>query len=437
MADVKPVEIVENNLLLRPWMPADTAGIHRACEDPDIQRWIPLPTPYLLEHAEGFVTGVATTAWDDNTGAHFAVCDAATGELLGSCGLVSIDQARRSAEVGYWTAPWARGRGIAVGAIRAMARWAFRELGLRRLVWQAEVGNHASRLVALRAGFRIEGELRLAHPHPQGGVDGWIGSLLPGDLPDDLTGDLTDDLTGDLTSDLRGGLTDDGDLTDGGAGAAGAGRPGAADRPASHGSLVAHRAAVFGRPQPVLFATAPDGEIRLRRPEERDLDAMVAACRDPETVRWTTVPDPYQRSDAEFYARRYASERWARGRGAVFVIADPDDNFVGTIEIRLAENDPGLADVGYLVTPQARGRGYCSRGLAAVCAWAFGSLRLGRIEWRAHLGNDASRRAAEKAGFTIEGIARQGIPHRGARVDVWVGALLPSGNPDPTSRTDP
>ncbi|MFK3980974.1 GNAT family N-acetyltransferase [Micromonospora sp. NPDC050397] len=404
MAGVKPVEIVEDDLLLRPWAPTDAADVHRACQDPDIRRWTSVPSPYLLEHAEGFVTEIAPTAWADDTGAHFAVCDAATGELLGSCGLVSIDRSLRSAEVGYWTAPWARGAGIATRATRVIARWAFREVGLRRLVWQAEVGNHASRLVALRAGFRIEGELRLATPHPLGSADGWIGSLLPGDLADSS------------------------------AGAAGAGHSGGA---AAHGSLVAHRAAVFGRPQPVLFATVGDGEIRLRQPEERDLDAIVTACRDPETVRWTTVPDPYQRSDAEFYAHRYTSDRWARGRGAVFVIADPDDNYAGTIEVRLAADDPGLADVGYLVAPHARGRGYCSRGLAAVCAWTFGSLGVGRIEWRAHLGNDASRRAAEKAGFTVEGIARQGIPHRGARVDVWVGALLPTGGPVPTSGPDP
>ena len=50
-------------------------------------------------------------AWADGTGAPFAVCDPATGELLGSCGLVSIDQ-DGTGEIGYWTAPWARGRGV-------------------------------------------------------------------------------------------------------------------------------------------------------------------------------------------------------------------------------------------------------------------------------------------------------------------------------------
>jgi RimJ/RimL family protein N-acetyltransferase len=393
MADVKPVKIIEDGLLIRPWRLTDAEPVHRACQDPDIQRWTTVPTPYLPEHAESFVTTIAPAAWAAGTGAPMAVCSADTGELLGSCGLVSIDRTLESGEVGYWTAPWARGRGVAVRATRAVARWAFEEFGLRRVIWQAEVGNHASRLVARRAGFRIEGRLRLAQPHPGGGPDGWIGSLLPTDLIESQPTDHAN--AGPKTG------------------------------PAAPGSVEARRAATFGRPQPVIFATAEDGEIRLRRPEERDLDAIVTACRDPETRRWTNVPDPYQRSDAEYYVTEHTPTRWARGDGAVFIIADPDDAFAGTIELRLAGADPAVADIGYLVAPDARGRGYCPQALAAVCAWGFSTLGLGRIEWRANVGNHASRRAAEKAGFVLEGTARQGVPHHGTRVDVWVGALLP------------
>ncbi|HEX2771254.1 MAG TPA: GNAT family N-acetyltransferase [Micromonosporaceae bacterium] len=179
---MKPPELTADGLLLRGWQPDDAEAVHRACQDPDIQRWTTVPSPYLPEHARDFVAKIAPDVWAERSAAPFAVCDAATGELLASCGLVSIDRAGRWAEIGYWTAPWARGRGVAVRAVRAVARWAFEFLDVRRLVWQAEVGNHASRLVALRAGFGVDGRLRLADPHPQGTSDGWIGSLLPPDL---------------------------------------------------------------------------------------------------------------------------------------------------------------------------------------------------------------------------------------------------------------
>ncbi|GAB3945175.1 hypothetical protein GCM10027614_36530 [Micromonospora vulcania] len=178
-----------------------------------------------------------------------------------------------------------------VRATRAIARWSFEKLGLRRLIWQAEVGNHASRLVALRAGFRIDGRVRLGDPTLP---DGWIGSLLPGEVP----------------------------------------APGSAG-PAGPDTLVSRRAAVFGRPQPTLFATAGAGELRVRPMEERDLDAMVQTCRDPETIRWTSVPDPYQRADAHRY-QGFSQDAWARGDAGCFVIADSDDRYAGSVDLRLS-----------------------------------------------------------------------------------------------------
>lgn len=375
---VSAVEITADGLLLRPWRPDDADAVHRACQDPDIQLWTRVPSPYLPEHARHFVAEFTPAAWAAGTGAHFAVTDAPGGELLGSCGLVTIDRVLRSAEVGYWTAPWARGRSVATRATRAVSRWAFDALDMRRVVWQAAVGNHASLLVALRAGFRIEGGLRLAEGHPLGGHDAWVGSL----LPDDPTETAVDPLT-------------------------------------------VRRVAVFGHPQPILTAKASDGEIRLRRPEERDLDAMVTACRDPESVRWTTVPDPYERGHAEDFALRITPQKWARGEGAVYAIADPADAWVGSIDLRIAPGDPLTADVGFLVAPQARGRGYAPAALRALCDWGFDTLGLARIEWKAHVGNVPSRRVAEKAGFTIEGTLRGDLAHRGQHRDAWIGGLLP------------
>ncbi|SCL53999.1 Protein N-acetyltransferase, RimJ/RimL family [Micromonospora citrea] len=384
MARVEPVEITEDGLLLRPWRATDADAVLRACQDPDIQRWTTVPRPYLPEHARGFVTEVAPGDWAAGTGAPFAACDAATGALLGSCGLVSIDPVLRSGEIGYWAAPWARGNGVTVRAARAVARWAFDALKLRRLIWQAEVGNHASRLVALRTGFRVEGRLRLADPAPGGSAEGWIGSLLPGEVP----------------------------------------APGETG-PAGPGTLEARRAAVFGRPQPVLFATtAGGGELRLRPMEGRDLDAVVETCRDPETIRWTTVPDPYAPADAESYLT-YSRGAWAGGTSACFVVADADDRYAGTIDLRLSALDPLLADVGFMTAPASRGRGFMPAALAVLATWGFTTLGLARIEWRANVGNTASRRAAEKAGFTVEGTIRGGLTHRGRRVDAWLGALLP------------
>ncbi|MFC7544766.1 GNAT family N-acetyltransferase [Plantactinospora sp. GCM10030261] len=390
-------ELVEDGLLLRPWKASDADAVHRACQDPEIQRWTTVPAPYLPEHAVQFVTERAPKQWTDGTGAPFAACDATTGELLASCGLVTLTPGEATGEIGYWTAPWARGRGVAVRATRAVARWAFAERGLHRLVWQAEVGNHASRLVALRAGFRVEGQLRLAHPHPRGGRDAWVGSLLPDEVPPPGT-----------PADGTGG-------------------------PAGPGSLVARRAAVFGRPQPVLFAATPETELSLRPPAEQDLDAMVAACRDPEAQRWIPLPDPYHRSDAEAFLTKGLAA-WRAGTAACFVVAGPDDGYLGALDLRIAPGDPLIGEVGFMIAPQARGRGYLPAALTAVAAWGFATLGLARIDWYAQVGNTASRRAAEKAGFVMVGTVRSALDQRGTRRDAWLGSLLPG---DLRMRQDP
>ena len=48
---------------------------------------------------------------------------AADGRLLGAVGLIDRHDAAR-AEVGYWVAPWARGRGVAGRALALISRWA-------------------------------------------------------------------------------------------------------------------------------------------------------------------------------------------------------------------------------------------------------------------------------------------------------------------------
>ncbi len=385
---MEPVEITEAGLTLRPWRPTDADDLHRACQDPEIQRWIDFPRPYRQQDAQRFIA-CRTRQWAEGTAAAFAVCDAATGRLLGAVDLQRIDQSRQLSEIGYWTAPWARGQGVAVRAVRALARWSFTELDLRRLLWTSRAGNHAARLVALRSGFRIEGRLRAADPAH--GSHEWFGSLLPGEVP----------------------------------------APGEVG-PAGPGSLEARRAAVFGRAQPTVFASTSRCELRLRRLEERDLDAVVITCQDPDTLRWTTVPEAYDRSAAVSFLA-HCEDCWADGTAASFVIADEQDRYAGSIDLRLSSGDPLLATVGFMTAPHARGRGYQTAALAALTTWGFATLGLARIEWWANVGNVASRRVAEKVGFTMEGTARAALNHRGTRVDAWVGALLAEDLAPPSS----
>jgi RimJ/RimL family protein N-acetyltransferase len=153
---------------LRRWRVEDAPDIARACDDPVTARWLPVPSPYTLEDGIGYVEQFTAPGWADGRTADVAVTDAETGEVLGAVGIKLPMRSQGVGEVGYWTAPWARDRGVASRAARLIAGWGLSELGLSRVELLAEVGNDASQRVAEKAGFVREGVLRAARRDREG-----------------------------------------------------------------------------------------------------------------------------------------------------------------------------------------------------------------------------------------------------------------------------
>ena len=177
--DLSPVEITAGRLHLRPWEPRDAPAVAAACADPEIARWTSVPAPYTAQDARAWVEEVSPRLWATGEGAPFAVLDAVDSRLLGAVGLQGFTPG--AAEIGYWCAPGERGRGIMTGAVGAVCRWGFGALGLARVTWLAHVGNDASRRVAEKAGFRVEGTLRSYREHKGERRDALIGGLLATD----------------------------------------------------------------------------------------------------------------------------------------------------------------------------------------------------------------------------------------------------------------
>ena len=153
-------------LVLRPYRLDDVDAVFRACQDPEHRRWLfNLPSPYTRADAEQFVTGATVSGRAEGTALDTAV--EAGGELVGASGIRHLDAGLLGPELGYWTAPWARGRGYAAEAARALADWAFGH-GAARVHLFADVGNAASQRVAERAGFSREGVVRRCLPYRDG-----------------------------------------------------------------------------------------------------------------------------------------------------------------------------------------------------------------------------------------------------------------------------
>jgi RimJ/RimL family protein N-acetyltransferase len=177
---MEPTTLTTERLTLATFTPEDADEVHTICQDPDIQRWTTVPSPYGRQDAEFFLNRVVPDGWRDDTEYSFAVRLREGGPVLAAAGL----HHPRSGtwEVGFWTAKEHRGRGYMTEAVLALARWAFTELGCTRLEWRAEVGNVGSRATAEKAGFTVEGTLRAALPNKGVLRDTWVGALLPSDL---------------------------------------------------------------------------------------------------------------------------------------------------------------------------------------------------------------------------------------------------------------
>ena len=167
------------DLVLRVPLDADVDDIVEQCRDQEFLRWTRVPVPYHESDAQEFLKWVAG-GWQANV-ARFAVDY--EGRFGGSVEL-RLDGVG-GAEVGFGLAPWARGRGVMTRALRLVLAWGFELPGIEVVYWRAQVGNWASRRVAVRCGFRMEGTVRGLVEQRGERRDGWIGSLRRGEL---LTG---------------------------------------------------------------------------------------------------------------------------------------------------------------------------------------------------------------------------------------------------------
>ncbi len=168
------------------------------------------------------------------------------------------------------------------------------------------------------------------------------------------------------------------------------------------------------------------GGIVLRRPDSGDIAWITAACSDRELSRYAPgIPYPYSESDARAFTE-HAARGWAEGSGATFVIARaPGGEGLGAIELHLSAPDPGLAEVGYWLRRDARGRGAATTAVRLVAHWAFGELGVKRLSLQTAPENRASQRVAERAGFTREGLLRAWMPTAAGRRDSVMFSLLP------------
>jgi RimJ/RimL family protein N-acetyltransferase len=364
-----PIEAVKGDgVLLRPYRTEDADDVVAGCADPVTQRYLPrLPSPYTREDALSWITEGAPGTFAAG-GAGFAIADPETDRVVGGIGIVPLRPEERTAEIGYWVSPAARGRGVATAACRALTAQAFAH-GLERLELRTEPENALSQRVALAAGYTREGKQRNGGLDRDGNRYDLIVLARLATDPADPTPRLLPDLPG-------------GQLTDG---------------------------VVTVRP---LRAADTEDTYRLRQL--------------PDVVETSVPPEPPGRAHiAEFCAR--AESAWLQGNRADFTIRDAATGaYAGEIGLFYHEPRTQQAMIGYSLAPEWRGRGYMTRAARLVSRWAFTEAGIQRIIAGTAPGNEGSQRVLARAGFQREGYQHSRLPGaNGTRIDDILWALLP------------
>lgn len=173
------------------------------------------------------------------------------------------------------------------------------------------------------------------------------------------------------------------------------------------------------RAQPTI-AAGPG--MSLRPFVDDDADVLVRAYADPAIQRWHRRS--LTRDEALEWVHGRAQARWAGETGAEWAVVD-GDSVVGRIGLPVLHLDEGIAEVGYWVLPEGRGRGIAGRALTAVTEWLF-AVGLHRLELMHSVHNLPSCRVAEKNGFELEGTRRSALLHPDGWHDMHLHARIAS-----------
>ncbi len=357
------VVAVSDQMVLRHYRTDDAEDLAAGCDDPLVRRFVPaMPSPYTRQDALAWINDSSPPATAGNFA--FAFADPQTDRLLGGGGLRRF--AELTAEVGYWVAPWARGRGVATSAARLLTAHAF-EQGVERITLRTEWENTSSQRVALAAGFTREGVQRLGGASRDGSRHDLIVWTRLHTDPVGPTKRVLPDLPGSRTSG-RGQLSD-GVVT--------------------------------------LVPLGPD-----------DIDDTYTLRSLPDIIATSVPPQAPDRARIERTCTR-AEAGWLAGERAYFTIRDAATSaYAGEIGFYYWEQSTGQAMIGYSMMPEWRGKGYATRAARLVTSWGFDVVGVPRVIAGTAPENLGSQRVLERAGFVREGYQHSRLPGpNGTRID--------------------
>jgi RimJ/RimL family protein N-acetyltransferase len=170
-----PNRFETDRLILRPFRAGDGPVLHEALVESitELRRFLWF-LPWVAEEQTQDSAEIRCRRCEANflsrADLPFLAFERSTGRLVGSMGLHRTDWDVPKTEVGYWIRTSEAGKGYVAEAVQALVEWALNQLGAQRVELVAEDRNVASRKVAERCGFALEGVLRNVMRGPDGSL---------------------------------------------------------------------------------------------------------------------------------------------------------------------------------------------------------------------------------------------------------------------------
>jgi RimJ/RimL family protein N-acetyltransferase len=171
-------------------------------------------------------------------------------------------------------------------------------------------------------------------------------------------------------------------------------------------------------------ASPSDGTIRLEPLAPRHLEGLAELGRDVDVQRFTYVPTPWVDGFERAWLERYQQGHEDGTRAGFAIVDEASGSFLGLAALVDLDREGRQAEAGYIVAPQARGRGIAARAVRLLTDWALNELGLERVELRITADNTPSIRVAERSGFVREGLLRSVHFKQELRADLVVYSRL-------------
>jgi RimJ/RimL family protein N-acetyltransferase len=179
-----PSELRGPRVLLRPYRADDAEQLFAAIDESrdHLRPWVTwVLNNRTVDDARDYCIR-SQASWLLRTDLTLGIFDVVSGRYLGGTGLHDPDWHLRAFEIGYWLRVTAVGHGYATESTRLLVDFALSSLKARRVMLRCDARNHASRRVAERAGFILEGRLRHVSIAPDGSIsDDLVFVLVPED----------------------------------------------------------------------------------------------------------------------------------------------------------------------------------------------------------------------------------------------------------------